>query len=129
MGTITKRPQSWVYDYYNDTGAAVAQGILVLDDQVPVFGDVVEPGGDGIANAAYGKIDCAPGRVISTDQIEAGVTGGNRNDPVYSAPGVSELHLVADDGDYCVGKLVEAQGVKDYIVFQTVVPFAVSSET
>jgi hypothetical protein len=127
MSFLVERPQSWVYDYYNDTGSSVVQGKVVLDDQVPVFGDVVDE--DGIENGAYGKIDCAPGRVIQTDQLEAGVTGGSRNDPVYSAPGVSELHLVADDGDYCVGKLVEAQGANDYFVMQTVVPFAVSSET
>ena len=121
------RPKTGYYDYYNDTGAALAQEVLILDDVIPVFGDIVDPA--GIANAAYGKINCEVGRVIQTDQIEAGVTGGARNAPVYAAPGVVELHLVADDGDYCVGKLVEAQGTNTYIVFQTCVPFAVESET
>jgi len=127
MSCTEQRPPTWYYDYYNDTGAALDQETLILDDVIPVFGEIVDPG--GIANAAYGKINCEIGRVIETDQIEAGVTGGLRNASVYSAPGVSELHLVADDGDYCVGKLVEAQGTNTYIVFQTCVPFAVESET
>lgn len=129
MGTITQRPGSWYYDHYNDhiAGITLVQGTLIMDDAIPVFGDVVDP--SGIALSAYGKIDCTPGRVLVTDQIETGVTGGLRDAPVYSAPGISELHLVADDGDYCVGKLVEAQGTNDYIVFQTCIPFAVDSET
>jgi hypothetical protein len=127
MSTTEQRPESWYYDYYNDTGAALDQEVLVLDDQIPVFGEIVDP--EGIANAAYGKVNCAPGRVLITDQLQAGVTNGARNAPVYSAPGVSELHLVAVEGDYCVGKLVEAQGINTYIVLQTCIPFAVIVET
>jgi hypothetical protein len=129
MGTITKRPGSAYYDHYNNhiAGITLVQGTLVLDSVIPVFGEVVDP--DGIALSAYGKIDCTVGRVIVTDQLEDGVTGTARNVPVYSAPGISELHTVADDGDYCIGKTVEAQGTKDYLVIQTCVPFAVESET
>ena len=127
MAFLEVRPETGYYDVLNGDGATWEQGRLILDDIVPVFGDVVDK--DGILDAAYGKINAAVGRTIQTTQIETGVTGMLRNDPVYMAPGAGGVHDVADDRDYCIGKLIQDQGTETFLLIQTIVPFAVDSET
>jgi len=120
------------YDYYNDGGAAMVQYQFALDvnqDDVtfPLFGYIVDD--NGVADEAYGKLVVPVGAVFQIDQIDATVDDLARNDALYMSPGQGNLHAVALEGDYCVAKLVEAQGDNDWVLAQLIPPFPVEEAT
>ena len=119
--SFIERPQSWHRRYYNDSGATLAQGHLVLDPVVFKHGRVIDT--NGIANGANGVIDTFPGMVlqVTEDQL-TGFVNAQVKDPVYQEPGSGNLLAAPTDDSWIVGEIYEAQGNNDFIVYQTTIP-------
>jgi len=130
MGSFMERSgNSASYFYENDGTATLAQGHLVLEPNVLVFGGVVDSA--GILADAIGEIECYQGNVYqcNADQLDDDIVTLARLAPIYMAPGHGNLHATPAAGDWCIGCLYEAQGTNTYIKVQTRLPFAVEEET
>lgn len=125
---LIERPchQREYYDYYNDTGATLAQFHFVLKlgvDNVssPVFGNI--PDHNGIVNGAYGKIESQVGSVWQIDQIDDDVVTLPRDTMLFMAPGAGNVHATPVEGDYKVGFLTVAQAAgESYVTAQLIPP-------
>lgn len=121
MAGFIERPQSWVRQYENDSGATLVQGHPVLDPVTYKHGLVIDT--DGIANGAIGLIETYPGMVVQMEAANlTGFANASRKDPVYQEPGSGNLLALPTETSWLVGEIWEAQGSNTFIKYQTTIP-------
>lgn len=104
-------------EFYNDTGATLAQYEFTVLGEIPVVVD----DGAGIANSARGNCDFGTKRlrIVTADMASGKAAFNTNNQIVYFDPTAKKFSDTETAGYYAVGQLETLKGSNGYCTFIT----------